>query len=121
MPHGSDRQGPVRVHLGAGANEEGDVIGQVMLCLPKGSQPRGQLRHLPVELGELVGVLRHGVRRWAIGGRLLVEVESPLVGDVVVVWARRKRPLDSRPRATVPSTGSAASAALAESSDGNLA
>ena len=89
MPHGGDRQGPVRVHLGAGANEEGDVIGQVMLCLPKGSQPRGQLRHLPVELGELVGVLRHGVRRWAIGGRLLVEVESPLVGDVVVVWARR--------------------------------
>ena len=121
MFSGSDRQGAVRVHLGAGANEEGDVVGQVMLCLPKGSQPGGQLRHLPVELGELVGVLRHGVRRWAIGGRLLVEVESPLVGDVVVVWARGERPLDSRPRATVPSTGSAASAALAESSDGNLA
>ena len=83
MPHGSDRHGAVRVHLGAGANEEGDVVGQAMLRLPKSSQPGGQPRHLPVELGELVGVLRHCVRRWAIGGRLLVEVESPLVGGVV--------------------------------------
>ena len=63
MPYGGDRYGAVRVHPGAGANEEGDVVGQAMLRLPKSSQPGGQPRHLPVELGEVVGALRHGARR----------------------------------------------------------
>ena len=56
----------------------------------------------------------------ALGGRLL-RVELPQVGDVVVVsWARRQRPLGSRPRATVSSTGSGARAALSESTGENL-
>ena len=75
---------------------------------------------MPIELGEVVGVLRHGARRWAIGGRLLAGVESPLVGGVVDIAGLVVKPLDSRPRATVPSTGSAASAALAGSVDVNL-